>query len=181
VIDAGDPQTIYVSFAGGIVRSRDGARTWTSITDGLPARGSQGGLVSFEIAQDAARPETLYAVAASEALYRSDDRGTHWQPIMAFPGAKAVAANGGRVLLVNGGGHDGFLVAFDPQGAVLMSTYLGGSREDRATIVKVIAPGSVTVGGTTSSAYWPFASRPVGTYQGGDDAFWMQVATPSSR
>ena len=181
LIDAGDPQTVYVSFADGVIRSRDGARTWTSISDGLPARSSQGGSVSFEIAQDAARPETLYVVAASEALYRSDDRGTHWQRVATVPGAQTVAANNGRVLLVNGGGHDGFLVAFDPQGAVLTSTYLGGSREDRATTVSVIAPGMVAIGGTTASAYWPFARRSVGTYQGGDDAFWIQVATPSSR
>jgi len=181
LIDAGDPQTIYASFAGGVIRSRDGGQTWTPINDGLPGRNEQGSSVSFEIAQDAARPQTLYAVATSEALYRTDDRGTHWQQVMAFPGAKTVAANDGRVLLVNSGGRDGFLVAFDPQGAVLTSTYLGGSREDRATVVKALAPGMVVIGGTTTSAYWPFASRSVATYQGGDDAFWIQVATPTSR
>src|SRR5882762_63470 len=180
LIDAGDPQTVYVSFAGGVVRSRDGARTWTSINDGLPGRNEQGS-VSFDIAQDAARPQTLYAVATSEALYRSDDRGTHWQAVTAFPGAKAVAANDGRVLLVNSGGHDGFLAAFDPRGTVLTSTYLGGSRQDRATVVKVIAPGVIAIGGTTSSAYWPFARQSVGTYQGADDAFWMKVVMPASR
>jgi hypothetical protein len=137
--------------------------------------------VSFDIAQDAARPQTLYAVATSEALYRSDDRGTHWQAVTAFPGAKAVAANDGRVLLVNSGGHDGFLAAFDPRGTVLTSTYLGGSRQDRATVVKVIAPGVIAIGGTTSSAYWPFARQSVGTYQGADDAFWMKVVMPASR
>ena len=71
-------------------------------------------------------------------------------------------------------------IASAPQ-AVLTSTYIGGSREVRATAVRALAPGMVAIGGTTASGYWPFARRSVGAYQGGDDAFWIQIATPSSR
>src|SRR6185503_16020356 len=57
LIDAGDPQTIYASFAGGVIRSRDGGQTWTPINGILAEQNEQGSSVSFEIAQDAARPQ----------------------------------------------------------------------------------------------------------------------------
>ena len=136
----------------------------------------------YDIAQDPARPQTLYAAGASDALYRSDDRGGSWQRVNTeFPNVSLVAANGGRVLVGTSNGGDGFLVVFDPGGAVLTSTYIGGSGYDSVADIKVSGMEAVTIAGSTSSPYWPLVGAAIRDYHGRDDAFWIKMMRTPSR
>jgi hypothetical protein len=47
--------------------------------------------------------------------------------------------------------------------------------------IKVIGLDAVTIAGTTSSPYWPFAGGAERDYHGGTDAFWMQMMRAPSR
>ncbi len=55
----------------------------------------------------------------------------------------------------SGGGRDGFVTVFGDDGAVLWSTYLGGSADDSVDWVLPVGDGSVVVVGTTNSADFP--------------------------
>lgn len=65
-----------------------------------------------------------------------------------FPTKNAVQAQ-------NRGGDDAFVLKLDPAGALLFSTYLGGSGEDRAFDLATDASGNTYVGGRTDSANFP--------------------------
>jgi len=54
-----------------------------------------------------------------------------------------------------GENKDGFVVRLNPSGALIFSTYLGGSSEDLATAVAYDPAGNVIVGGTTTSSDFP--------------------------
>jgi hypothetical protein len=53
------------------------------------------------------------------------------------------------------GGMDGFLFVFDDAGALVWSTYLGGSADDSIDWVLPLSDGSVVVVGTTNSTDFP--------------------------
>ena len=55
------------------------------------------------------------------------------------------------------GGNDAFLTKFDPTGALVYSTYLGGSSDDSGLAVGVDSAGDAYVAGTTSSPDFPLA------------------------
>lgn len=76
-----------------------------------------------------------------------------------------------------GGGTDGFLAAFDPTGAILYSTYVGGSGNDIAYALAADAAGNAYITGSTASlnlavtsAAWQQKSA------GGIDAFVAMYA-----
>lgn len=103
-LDPSDPQTAYaamwsrkrtpwsfqgVSESGGIHRTRDGGRTWTKLTNGLPARTGRIGLSVYRKS-----PNVILAVVESDAggrlgefqddsraggVFRSVDGGDHWE------------------------------------------------------------------------------------------------------
>jgi photosystem II stability/assembly factor-like uncharacterized protein len=103
VMDPSDPEILYAAMysrrrtpwsyesggeSGGIFRTRDGGRTWTRLTEGLPRRTGRIGLAVY-----AANPRVVYAVIESDeggyvsrfedksrtgGVFRSDDRGDHW-------------------------------------------------------------------------------------------------------
>ncbi|GAA4843061.1 exo-alpha-sialidase [Kitasatospora terrestris] len=84
--DGGDPDRLYLQNHGGVYRSEDGGRSWTSIADDLPA--------SFGFGL-AAHPRTagtayLFPLEADYArlpvdhrcrVYRTRDAGGSWQPL----------------------------------------------------------------------------------------------------
>jgi len=75
------------------------------------------------------------------------------------------------------GPSDGFLAGFDPQGELLVSTYLGGLGDEGTTGVAVDAAGFLYAGGSTSSIDLPttkgaFQRRKAGSY----DAFAMKLS-----
>ncbi len=74
---------------GGVYKTADGGKTWTKLTDGLPA---QTGRIGLDIYQK--NPQVVYAVIESDVggsqdidnvrsrsggVFRSDDAGTHWR------------------------------------------------------------------------------------------------------
>ena len=77
----------------------------------------------------------------------------------------------------SGGGVDAFVAKFDPAGALVYCTYLGGAGDDRAFSIAVDAAGAVYLTGWTSSPDFPTAGNP---YQrslaGGLDAFVAKLS-----
>ncbi len=75
-LDPHDPDTLYAGLrGGGVMRTRDGARTWSDC--GLPAEDV------FSLAVSAAN-RAVYAGTEPSALYRSDDGGDTWRELAAL-------------------------------------------------------------------------------------------------
>ena len=86
------------------------------------------------------------------------------------PGAIVVGSTQGGLPLVDAaqsapaGGADGFIAMFGDDGALLWSTYLGGSANDSLDAAFPLADGSVIVVGTTSSTDFPaLQASPLGS------------------
>jgi hypothetical protein len=74
------------------------------------------------------------------------------------------------------GAGDGFVTKLDPQGALVYSTYLGGSADADASGIAVDSSGDAYVTGSTSSANFPTSSGAYQTaYGGGGDAFVAEL------
>lgn len=71
---------------------------------------------------------------------------------------------------VNQPGDDAVITKLDPSGAIVYSSYLGGSGEDRGKAISVDVLGNIYVTGYTTSSDFP-TLNPVHSYQVGDDAF----------
>ena len=71
-----------------------------------------------------------------------------------------------------GGGDDAFVTELNPAGsAILFSTYVGGSGNDRASAVRLDAAGDIYVAGSTTSANFPTHNALQPTFGGGTDVF----------
>ena len=75
---------------------------------------------------------------------------------------------------------DAFLSAFGPGGALLYSTFLGGSFVDRANAVALDSRGRVLVAGQASSPDFPSVSAPKPTYGGGPNDAFVAAIDPSA-
>ncbi len=79
-------------------------------------------------------------------------------------------------------GEDGFLVKFDPNGARLWATYLGGESNERALDVATDPSGNIVVAGYTESNFQIATAGVVQTSRSGnDDAFVMKFNTSGAR
>lgn len=95
-MDPADPRILYAGLwhvrrqawsitsggaAGGLFKSVDGGDHWVKLTEGLPAGPT--GRIGIGIAPS--KPDVVYALVESTGglLYRSDDRGLHWQMVNA--------------------------------------------------------------------------------------------------
>ncbi len=81
-----------------------------------------------------------------------------------FPTARAL-----QPLL--GGGGDAFITKLDVSGALVYSTYLGGSSNDAANGIAVDATGNIYVTGSTYSSNFPVMNPLRATRKGSQDAF----------
>ncbi|HEV8059517.1 MAG TPA: SBBP repeat-containing protein, partial [Gemmataceae bacterium] len=71
-----------------------------------------------------------------------------------------------------GGGDDAFVTELNPSGsAILFSTFLGGSGDDRASSVRLDAIGDIYVVGSTTSADFPTLNAVQPTFGGNTDVF----------
>lgn len=78
------------------------------------------------------------------------------------------------------GTTDAFVTKFNASGAIVFSTYLGGSSLDHAGGIAVDASGNVFIAGGTSSPNFPVASAFQPTLSGGQDAFITKIAASGS-
>ncbi|UWR32319.1 exo-alpha-sialidase [Sulfitobacter sp. W027] len=80
---ASHPETPGTLFAAvdpvGLIRSRDGGRTWADASAGLPATRVTA------LTQAALEPDMLYAALADDGLWRSQDAGESWEFVMDRP------------------------------------------------------------------------------------------------
>jgi len=80
---ASHPETSGTLFAAvdpvGLMRSRDGGRTWADASAGLPATRVTA------LTQAALEPDMLYAALAEDGLWRSQDAGESWEFVMDRP------------------------------------------------------------------------------------------------
>jgi photosystem II stability/assembly factor-like uncharacterized protein len=79
------PERMFLQFHGGVYRSDDAGRTWTSIADGLPSD------FGFPLALDPADPDSAYVIPlvadvdrvtpdGRVRVYETRDGGTSWTP-----------------------------------------------------------------------------------------------------
>ncbi len=78
----------------------------------------------------------------------------------------------------SGDRNDLFVTRFDAAGAIVYSTFLGGSAEDHATGIAVDGSGAIFVTGYTLSGNWPTVNPLQGTLAGPDDAFVARIGEP---
>ena len=76
--------------------------------------------------------------------------------------------------------YDAFITEVSPTGALLYSTYLGGSSSDYGNSIAVDSTGDVYVSGYTYSTNFPTQSALQGTLGGGSDAFITKFTPGSS-
>jgi hypothetical protein len=79
----------------------------------------------------------------------------------------------------NRGGTDVFVTKFMSSGALVYSTYLGGSGTDRALAVAVRG-GEATIAGSTNSANFPLKAPIQSVLRGGQDAFVARLSSTGS-
>lgn len=148
--------TFYATFRNGPIYSSTDGHTWSQVGSGLP-----GGLGRIALAVQAGNPSVVYALAATERLFRLDTSDGVWREATGVPAgflgtqgwydlAIAVAPDevdriylGGSTVL-SGGDWSGSLyraeVTVAAGGVSLAATYIGGSvHADIHTIV--FAPG----------------------------------------
>ena len=79
------------------------------------------------------------------------------------------------------GQQDAFVTKFSPSGAIVYSTYFGGSAADSAAGIAVDDGGSAYIAGGTWSLNLPVASALQTANGGGQDAFAAKLNAPGSR
>ena len=73
VADPSNPQTVYAgTHERGVLRSRDGGKTWDEINSGLAGRDVHA------LTIDPNKPKTLHAWVVDKGLYRTTDGGGKW-------------------------------------------------------------------------------------------------------
>lgn len=97
-----------------------------------------------------------------------------------FPTANPIQATFGGANFA--GGRDGFVTKLNATGtALIYSTYLGGSGDDRCNKIAVDSSGNAYVAGETTSSNFPTANALQGTFGGGlSDAFVTKINAEGS-
>jgi hypothetical protein len=82
-MDPDDPSTVYAGTDWGVLKSTDGAASWTAANYGLQS--DRNGLSIPFLATDPQNPGTLYAATpsptASAGMFKSTDGGESWNPV----------------------------------------------------------------------------------------------------
>jgi len=78
-INPAHPEDLYAGLeVGGVIRSGDGGNTWQAVNNGLAP--SEARLDLHGVQVSAAQPDTVF-ISVRAGLFRSRDRGEHWEPI----------------------------------------------------------------------------------------------------
>jgi photosystem II stability/assembly factor-like uncharacterized protein len=195
-IDPGDPSTIYagtrfdeprvlsddgrgiprrrVSSAqgalDGLMRSRDGGVTWSSVNAGLEEADDSAYVIAF----DPNPPHTIY-IGNDAGLFKSNNGGNNWVPTEVVSTITSVLAidPAGSVYAGLTPGFDAFVTQLNANGSgLLFSTYLGGLLVDEGKGIAVDASADVYVTGVTQSGNFPTTPGALRNNRGGSgDAF----------
>jgi photosystem II stability/assembly factor-like uncharacterized protein len=104
-----DPASLYAAlYDGGMSKSSDGGRTWSTIMNGLPHDFfygySSSGWEADSIAVDPASASTVY-VGKPQGLFKTTDGGINWRQLVTIPAASSIvvdAANPSVVYAASG-------------------------------------------------------------------------------
>ena len=87
VADPSNPQVLYAgTHERGVLRSRDGGKTWDEVNSGLGGRDVHG------LTIDPNRPRVLHASVVEKGIYRTSDGGAKWIRVDDGPGDAEVKA-----------------------------------------------------------------------------------------
>jgi len=157
--------TLLAATPLGVFRSTDGL-TWSATSITSPAN---------VVTADASNPREVYANA--DRLYRSDNGGVDWSPVLSPAVNKvymiAAGLSGPSTVFVGSSppSYNIFLTKRSPDGKqIVYSTYLGGSIYDYPTGIAVDAAGNAYVTGVTFSPDFPATG----------DALQKKLPAPSS-
>ena len=134
--DPSNPSDMYAAIeVGGLLGSRDGGASWTSLLDGPYVRNNTLDLHGVQVSP--AAPGTVYIIT-QVAMFRGRDRGQHWEHIQIdemFPGGSycrglLVAPNDPRsIYLAAGAGGGGAPAGTQETGALFRSCDTGETWE----------------------------------------------------
>jgi photosystem II stability/assembly factor-like uncharacterized protein len=134
--DPSSPDDIYGAIeVGGLIGSRDGGDSWTSLIDGPFVRNNTLDLHGVQVS--AAAPGTVHIITQI-AMFRSRDRGGHWEHVQfddMFPGGSycrglLVAPHDPKTIyLAAGAGGGGAPAGTQDAGALFKSTDVGETFE----------------------------------------------------
>jgi len=126
--DPSNPADMYAAIeVGGLLGSRDGGESWTSLLDGPYVRNNTLDLHGVQVS--AAAPGTVYIIT-QVAMFRGRDRGRHWEHIEIdemFPGGSycrglLVAPNDPRTIYLAAGAGGGGAPAGTKEAGALFRT-----------------------------------------------------------
>jgi photosystem II stability/assembly factor-like uncharacterized protein len=140
VVNPSQPSTLYV-MAGGVLKSTDGAMTWTGPVTFGTSTTSANSLV--------APTATTLFIDTSGGIYRSGDTGATWTKVQPLVGSAHLIVSPGAVFAVITPAPDAFLTALSSTGAVVYSSYLGGMNSDVGRGLTTTSDGAVVVVGDT--------------------------------
>jgi hypothetical protein len=142
---------VYLTDGLSLYKTADGGQTFTLLGNNLASA-----------AVDPLHPATVYAVSSANmdypAVVKSSNSGASFAALASdFHGAPvnliAIDPGNSQHLLFTSqvGAPDGFIARFDLTGALLSSTYFGGSGDDEINALAVDASGRIAVAGLTYS------------------------------
>jgi hypothetical protein len=173
VIDPRNPNTLYAGTASvGVFRSLNGGNFWLAANGGLTS--SSLGILVTAMTIDP-NTGTLYAATGESnvsRLYKSSNGFTWTGTGLSTARLNSIAvdqANSNVLYAATVGGSDAFVAKWGTSGALVYSTYFGGSRDDAGRAVALDAAGNVYITGETSSPNLPTLNALQTTFGGGSD------------
>ncbi len=143
--DPHHPGVLYAGTSAGIYRSTDGGVTWSAKLSG----------VTTVLVADP-NSSAFYANLSGYGIVKSSDGFAATSPIGPNqPSVNQLILSGPNLFEISAAATDAFVMKLDNSGAVVYSTYFGGSGSDAAAAVAVGADGSLYVTGSTNSADLP--------------------------
>jgi len=174
-INPAQPAVVYTVANFGMYKTTNAGSTWTQLS------GAPFGITSLVIAPS--KPSTLYA-GTSNGVHVSTNGGTTWSPA----GLTGEAAEPFTVSLKNPSAAfarvpvstNGLYGRFNAAGKLGFSSHLGGSGNDSASGVAVLANGDAVITGSTQSPNFPTTASALQPAEG-RQRFTAVVATVSGK
>lgn len=158
-VDPVTTTTVYAGTDAGYFKSTDGGATWNAGANQFASS------TILDFAVDPKNPaHVLMSVASfsgAKNAFVTTDGGANWKP-STFTNNNGHfffdPANSSTIYAAALNREDQFIARFDPNGALLYSSYLGGTGTDEAHAVAVDAAGNGLIAGLSDSADFPTTS-----------------------